>query len=217
MSDRQIIIEKIKTVFRKTEFPGENFLQGSFDGAEPYEEIVPFRTQKNWTTLDADFLDKHASALSFFSEAGFRFFLPAYLVADLDEQLEIADPVFHLTDGFYDFSVEVPIAGGTFVIKSGRSKLINPRRYGAATHEDYARYRLSIFTQEEAGVIVDYLKYKRDQDDIEQIRVNAALEAFWLERVHAAPSDEALRQHLANEKAYIAAIEADARGKSEKS
>lgn len=45
-------------------------------------------------------LDAHYSALSFFSEAAFRFFFPAYLIADLRGELRTADPLFHLTGGF---------------------------------------------------------------------------------------------------------------------
>jgi hypothetical protein len=45
-------------------------------------------------------LDGHANALGYFSEAGFRFFLPAYLIADLHGQLNTADPLFHMTHGF---------------------------------------------------------------------------------------------------------------------
>ncbi len=209
MSDKQIIIEKIKVVFQEIEFPGERFLQGSFDGSEPYEEIAPFQARKNWEALDADFLDKHAAALGFFSEAGFRFFLPAYLIADLNGQLKTADPVFHLTQGFYDFSVTVPIAGSNVVIKSGKSTLINPRRYGAATYEDYARYRLSIFTREEVRVIVKYLQHKCDRDDFEKERVNAALEAFWLKRAQTAPSIEILRRHVEDEKKFVETIQSD--------
>ena len=146
MSDKHTVMEQIHTAFQGLAFPGEGFLQASFEGTEPYDEVAPFRGQTNWQTLEATFLDAHASALSFFSEAGFRFFLPAYLLADLNDQLQTADPVFHLTHGFFEFSVTVPAGGRVFVRKSGKSVLINPRRYGAMTVSDYARYRLSIFT-----------------------------------------------------------------------
>jgi uncharacterized protein DUF6714 len=215
MSDKQSVIEKIRAAFQDMEFPGEHFLQGSFEGEEPYEEVSPFRTRKDWAAVEADFLDAHASALSFFSEAGFRFFLPAYLVADLNDQLSTADPVFHLTHGFFDFAVNIPAGGRTFVVKSGKSTFINPRRYGAATAGDYARYRLSIFTQEEAIAIVAYLEYKRDQDSdgIDKPRLSAALESFWLERARTAPSAETLRRHLADEREYHEAIRSDVQSK----
>ena len=214
MSDKHTVMEQIHTAFQALEFPGEGFLQGSFEGTEPYDEVAPFRGQTNWQTLEATFLDAHASALSFFSEAGFRFFLPAYLLADLNDQLQTADPVFHLTHGFFEFSVTVPAGGRVFVRKSGKSVLINPRRYGAMTVSDYARYRLSIFTREEASAIVAYLEFKRDHDPdgLDSARVEAALESFWRERARSAPLAETLRQHLADEAEFVSAIQSGVPG-----
>ena len=77
------VIEKILTAFAGNEHPGARFLQGSFEGCEPYDEVGPFEKLDDWRGIEAGFLDGHASALSFFSEAGFRFFLPAYLISDL--------------------------------------------------------------------------------------------------------------------------------------
>ncbi len=218
MSDKQIIIEKIRAAFQDVEFPGEHFLQGSFEGEEPYEEVTPFRAQKDWTAVEPHLLDSHASALSFFSEAGFRFFLPAYLIADLNGQLDRADPLFHLTHGFFDFTVKIPVGNRVFDVKSGKSTLINPRRYGAATASDYARYRLSVFTREEAEAIVAYLEFKRDHDPdgLDQSRIDAALKTFWRDRARSAPSVDDLRQHRADEKKYLEAIQSGAPGNRER-
>jgi len=208
MNDKQTVIEKIHVAFQGLEFPGEHFLQGSFEGDEPFEEVAPFRTHKDWAAVDASLLDTHASALSFFSEAGFRFFLPAYLIADLNDKLHTADPVFHLTHGFFDFTVKIPVGERVFAIQNGKSTLINPRRYGAATTGDYASYRLSVFTQEEAGAIIAYLEYKRDYEpgSLDQPRIDAALKSFWRKRARTAPSADILRRHLANENEYLEAI-----------
>src|SRR5918997_80872 len=100
MSNKEAVIEKIYSAFETNNFPGEGFLQGSFEGCEPYEEVGPFKARHDWKGIEAGFLDAHAGALSFFSEAGFRFFIPAYLIADLRGQLSVADPTFHLTHGF---------------------------------------------------------------------------------------------------------------------
>jgi hypothetical protein len=208
MSDREMVIEKIQRAFAGTEHPGARFLQGSFEGCEPYEEIGPFEEVEDWRGIDAGFLDGHASALSFFSEAGFRYFLPAYLIADLRGQLWTADPLFHLTHGFSDWTTEVPAGDRTFVLRHGRTAFINPRRYGAMTSYDYARYRLSVFTREEAGAIVAYLQFKRDSDPdvIDSESIDAALESFWLERARTAPPAANLKQHLAEQEEYLAAI-----------
>ncbi len=202
MSDKEIVISHIREAFADVEYPGDDFLQGSFDGCEPYEVVGPFRGRYNWQTVGAEFLDAHNDALSFFSEGGFRFFLPAYLVADLQDALQTADPVFHLTHGFSDGSVEVRPKTRTFVRRFGKSAFINPRRYGAITFHDYARYRLSVFTKEEAQAIVAYLRYKRDLDPsaFDKDRIDAALNGCWLERATNAPS-RANREHDLEEEA----------------
>jgi hypothetical protein len=211
VSGKEAVIKKIYDAFSGNEFPDVAFLQGSFEGCEPYEEVGPFRDKRDRKGIKADFLDAHESALYFFSEAGFRFFLPAYLIADLNDQLSIADPLFHLTHGFYDITVSIPKKDRVFVIRSGKSELLNPRRYGALTSYNYARYRLSVFTREEASAIVAYLKYKRDFDPdvIEKERIDAALGLFWLERERTAPLAESLKKHIAEQEEYLAAIRSD--------
>jgi len=211
MSDPDVVIEKIQGAFARNEHPGGRFLQGSFEGCEPYEEVGPFEKEEDWRGIDAGFLDGHANALSFFSEAGFRYFLPAYLISDLRGQLQTADPLFHLTHGFSDWTTEVPAGDRTFFIKHGRSAFINPRRYGAMTSYDYARWRLSVFTREEANAIVAYLEFKRDRDPdvIDRTAIDAALKSFWLERARTAPQARSLEQHIAEQQEYLAAISPD--------
>lgn len=208
MKDTESVIRVIRDAFGKNEFPGDPSLQGSFDGCEPFEEVGPFQGKTDWTRLEAEFLDAHAGALSFFSQVGFRFFLPAYLVTDLHGRLRTADPVFHLTHGFSDSSVDVPTKGCTFRKQIGKSALLNPRRYGATTFHDYARYRLSSFTREEAAAIVAYLECRRNDASIslEREAIDAALDSYWRERAKTAPSAESLKRHLDEEAEYIDAI-----------
>ena len=211
MRDREAVIEEIQMAFAGNRFPGGRFLQGSFEGCEPYEEVGPFEKIEDWRSVEAGFLDDHANALSFFSEAGFRYFLPAYLVADLLGLLYTADPLFHLTHGFSDWTTEVPAGDRTFVIGHGKTAFINPRRYGAMTTYDYARCRLSVFTREEADAIAAYLEFKRDSDPdvIDKRAIDAALDSFWLERAQTAPPSQSLKQHIAEQEEYLAAISPD--------
>ena len=44
--EKGAVIEKIYDAFSRNVFPGETFLQGSFEGCEPYEEVGPFRDKK---------------------------------------------------------------------------------------------------------------------------------------------------------------------------
>jgi hypothetical protein len=210
----ETVIAALTQAFASLEFPGGAYLVGSQEGDEPEQEVGPFRALTHWQAIEPAFLDAQASALSFFSEAGFRFFLPAYLVADVRGQLQVADPLFHLTNGFYEIEVNAPVGTQTFTLKSGKATLINPRRYGAMTAEDYARYRLAVFTREEASAIVAYLHFKRntDPDGMDKDRINAALETFWLPRSQSAPLTEALAQHVTEQDAFVAAIQARAKG-----
>ena len=45
MSDKHTVMEQIHAAFQALEFPGEGFLQGIFEGTEPYDEEGPFRGQ----------------------------------------------------------------------------------------------------------------------------------------------------------------------------
>jgi hypothetical protein len=206
--DKESAIRLIHDVFGRNEYPGDLFLQGSFDGCEPFDEVGPFRGKVDWISLEAEFLDAHADALSFFSQAGFRFFLPAYLVADLQGRLQTADPLFHLTHGFSDSSVEVHAKGRTFLRKLGKSVFVNPRRYGATTFHDYARYRLSSFPREEAAAIVAYLECRQNDSStsFEREAIVAALDSYWRERGQSAPSVESLKRHLDEEAEHLDAI-----------
>ena len=148
--NKAAVIRAVIAAFENNLYPGDDYLLGSRQGCEPFDEVLPFQGKTKWQELTAEFLDQHAGALHFFSEAGLRFFLPAFLVADLGGELQHADPLFSLTAGFTDLTVEITKKDRKFLIKSGKSQLLNPRLYGAMTFLDYARYRLSIFNREEA-------------------------------------------------------------------
>ena len=212
MLDSEELVAAIRAAFGKNEYPGDAYLQGSFDGCEPEDEVGPFVGKQDWTALTPDFLDARYCAPGFFSEAAFRFYVPAYLVADVRRQLQTADPLFHLTHGFSDTSIEDHRGGRVFVRRWGKSVLINPLRYGAATTHDYARYRLSVFTREEAAAIVEYLRWRRAAEwatALDKQEIDGALEHFWLERARSAPTTADLAAHLREEREYVEAIQAD--------
>jgi hypothetical protein len=205
MISKEAVISQILAAFGDNEYPGDNFLCGSFEGSEPYEETAVFKGKEDWRTLESGLLDAHHSALSFFSEGAFRFFLPAFLIADLRNELLSAEPLFHLT-GFSVTSIQIPANSRVFTRKGGGSTLINPKRYGAMTFADYARYRLSVFTREEAKGIVAYLNFSKEADihRINTAQIVEALNAFWLDRAEHAPSGESLKTHLREGSEFIA-------------
>jgi hypothetical protein len=205
MPDPTAVIERVRQAFADVEYPGASFLQGSFDGCEPTEAVAPFTRLTSWQGIDPTVLDDHAEALSFLSDGGFRFFLPAYLVADLRGELVRAEPAFHLTHGFQEVTVEIPTRGGVYRKKIGGSAFVNPRRYGAMTVEDHARCRLAVFARAEAGAIVAYLEHRRDGDPEGLLaeQIDPALGRFWRQRAANAPEAAALAAHVAAEAAYV--------------
>ncbi|NNF09971.1 MAG: hypothetical protein HKN74_06795 [Acidimicrobiia bacterium] len=208
MDHRTETIDHIRRAFAGTPHPGDDFLQGSREGRDAREAVEPFKGVADWAAVEPRVLDEHYDALSFLSEGGFRFFAPAYMVADLNDALDTADIVFHLTSGFHDVTVDMPVGDRMFQRRIGKSAFVNPRRYGAMTFEDYARYRLSVFSREEAGAIVRFLESKRP-DALDAAAINAALDSFWLARAASAPIQASLDQHVADEAAFIAAINPD--------
>lgn len=202
------LTEHISQAFKINTYPGDAYLQASFESDEAYEETGAFKGKTDWTSLEPTFLDNHSSALNFFSEAAFRFYLPAYLIADLRHDLQQAEPLFHLTHGFHKIEVQIPVGTQTFTRRSGGQLLLNPQRYGAMTFEDYARYRLSVFVREEVEEIIAYLNYQRDHDldGMNREAITLALDGYWLERVQTASTRAQLDEHLSQEKAYIDAL-----------
>jgi len=116
--------------------------------------------------------------------------------------------MFHLTHGFSKRSVEHVIGKRVFVRKIGKNAFVNPRRFGVMTFYDYALYRMSIFTREEARAIVAYLRYKMDSDpeELNNEEIKKSLDLFWLERAEKAPSEEIIAAYMQEEEDYLSAI-----------
>jgi hypothetical protein len=148
-------------------------IANSREGEEPILLERDFRDKTDWRVLSPEFLDSapdgYGTALSFFSDEAFRFYLPAYLLADLRGQLDRANVLFHLTHGLDDES---------------RNKLLNPLRYGNRTWFDAISHRHSVFDAAQAEAIVRYLAHKIDVAEIEPERRSArqALDNYWLRR-----------------------------------
>lgn len=169
--ERGKVTELIREAFASVERPGNWALRGSSEGDEPYLLEREFQDKTDWRTLDAAFLDQapagYSSALSFFSDEAFRYFLPAYLLADLDGALDAADPLFHLCHGLDDAT---------------RAEKVNPRRYGDRTWLEATRHRFSVFTRQEARAIVAYLRCKATDDECGRNRIEQAIKNYWSER-----------------------------------
>ena len=166
----------IHEAFAGNAYPGDWCLRGSDEGEEPYLLEEEFKGKADWRTLDAAFIDRapdgYGSALNFFSDEAFRFYLPAYLVADIDGKLARHQPSFQLVHGLDDAS---------------RAVKINPRRYGERTWWDYKRSQFAMFTREEVRAIVAYLELVAARDEFDRPRIEQALAAYWRPRLEGKP------------------------------
>ena len=160
----------IQSSFSKVAYPGNSNLRNSNEGVEPFLLEQEFKGKEDWTILSPEFIDQapdgFASALSFFSIKAFRFYLPAYLLADLDGHLVYTDPVFYLTHGLTDATKDIQV---------------NPRRYGTLTWFEYVSTRYSVFTRPQATAIMSYLKFKLNEaaTTYEQNQIEQALHNYW--------------------------------------
>lgn len=172
----------IRGAFASAPPPAPTAIRGSHEGDEPFLLEADFRGVPDWRELTASFIDRapdgFGTALSFFSREAFRYYLPAYLVADLDDALKQADPLFHLWHGLDDET---------------RERLVNERRFGRLTWFEAIAQRFQLFTEREAGAVVAYLRFKQAQDDFARPQIEQALRNFWLTRLgsgEAGPGSE---------------------------
>ena len=173
------IAEHIRRAFADAPYPGDHDLVRS-EGDEPAEVEALFRGRDEWTRLEPGFIDRAGaaspSALSFYSPGAFRFYLPAYLVADVAGQLRYTDPLFYLYHGVDD---------GT------RREHLRSAKYAHLTWWDVQQERFAGFAASEAAAIVAYLRWKLDAGRLaepERRSVTEALRNYWLERAGEASS-----------------------------
>ena len=168
--DPSAVKARIREAFAAVEYPGDWCLIASREGFEPALLEAEFKGRTDWRTLDAAFIDQapdgFGTALSFFSDEAFHFYLPAYLIADLDRALQQANPVFALTHGLDERS---------------RREKINPRRYGERTWLDHARHKFAMFNAAERDAIAAYLGAKLEDDltELEKKCIREALQSYW--------------------------------------
>jgi len=174
VTDLATVKAQIEEAFQHGVYPGDWCLTNSREGTEPGLLEEEFKGKTDWRALDASFIDQapdgFGTALSFFSDEAFRFYLPAYLLADLNGKLKQADVVFALTHGLDT--------------KSGGKK-INPQRSGERTWFEHARHKFAMFNTQEVTAIVSYLRYKVSADavtDHEKGQIGEALENYWAAR-----------------------------------
>jgi hypothetical protein len=172
--ERERIKEQIRRAFVSAKRPPNGSLQGTIEGDEPALLEADFQDKHDWRTLDGAFLDQapkgYASAFSFFSDDALRYFLPAFLMADLDGQLDRVDLPSRLSLWFTDES---------------RSALVNPRRYGNLTKFEAKTQRFSNLAPEEVAAVIAYLEYAAKHYEFGREEIDQALVNYWRPRLRS--------------------------------
>src|ERR1700733_8097709 len=78
-ASRNALRESIRSAFPDGSLP-TRIVRSDPDGDAELGAIVKAFAAKRWTELDADMVDRHYDALSFFSPEAFRYYLPAYML-----------------------------------------------------------------------------------------------------------------------------------------
>lgn len=158
------LLQNIEKAFEDANYPGDETLVNSSYGEEPELVKQHFRGQKDWRNISAEELDLNG-ALSFFSDEAFLFFLPAFLIADIKEELNFNDPSIRLCWALTPQTEEQKIA----------------KAWGGETMGARARKCFDAFSKEQVHAIVAYLQYRIDKDEYNPT-IRQALESYWLER-----------------------------------
>ena len=164
------LIEKIEQAFADVKYPGDDDLTSSTYGEEPAALVEDFTGRTIWQNIDVAFLnqapDGWGTALSFFSARAFRFYLPAYLIADIRGELDSYDPVSRLC---------------TWVTPSEAKQRI-AEIWGGGTMGERATAEFAELNAAQVSAIVEYLWWKLEAAGGHAPTIEQALENYWLER-----------------------------------
>lgn len=164
------LIGKIEQAFADVGYPGDDDLTDSTYGEEPAALVEDFTGRTSWQDIDVAFLnqapDGWGSALAFFSARALRFYLPAYLIADIRGELNCQDPVTRLCSS---------------VTPSGASRKI-AKKWGGGTMGERARADFAGFNAAQVSAVVAYLLWKLEASGGKDPTIEQALENYWLER-----------------------------------
>ena len=164
------IADELRAAFPATRAARFTPMVNSVQGHEPARVASDFADRDDWTTLQPDWLDASpdglSSALSFLADEAVRFYIPAYLAADLKGALKTVDPAFELVHGFDDMF---------------RDLRIRPRE--ETTWTDLARARWDGLSHPQAAAVVHYLEWLIERDGIAARHgIVEALAAYWYAR-----------------------------------
>lgn len=149
-SELERLKQQIEQAFADVPYPGDENI-----GADPYDwecaELNQHLRGKHWREIPRDLLQYHQHDLPSFSPAGLQYYLPAYLLAALDNFVDVPDfTVYH----------------------------VNPE---VGDLHDYWAKRFEGMTAAQKNAIRSWLEYLRDEMSrtIDLKHVNAALNNYW--------------------------------------
>jgi hypothetical protein len=166
MSEHSILklIEKITAAFAELPFPGNDNLVGPSYGEETMLVKEHFSNHSSRENLTPAFID-FDGALSFFSNEAFRYYISAFMIADIHEKLDFNNPVIRLCWPVTPQSENQKIA----------------EVHGGGTIGERAKVCFELFTEEQVQAIVAYLNWKLEKDE-DDLLIKQALENYWLKR-----------------------------------
>lgn len=179
------LVQEIRSVFSNTPYPGDdNLLYGPGQDDEDAECALEFRGV-DWKTIHPKLLAYNSASLSFLSPAGFRYFLPAYLVAWLSgargrptfhlHPCRAARP-FHTRPDSLDYTNSKPNPVGETIQADAVARLSDHEQEQAMLYDHWVS-QMASFSRPERETIIHYLKYEAPDDGVSEI--NAAIEYYW--------------------------------------
>lgn len=164
------LIDKIEHAFADVRYPGDKDLTDSTYGEEPAALVEDFTGKTIWQDIDVAFLNQApsgwGSALAFFSARAFRFYLPAYLIADIRGELDGPDPVSRLCPSVTPLGASQKIA----------------KIWGGGTMGERATAEFAEFNAAQVSAVVAYLWWRLEAIGGHDLTIEQALEYYWLER-----------------------------------
>ena len=183
------LAEQIESAFAATSYPGDEHICDPRPGDDEVSEYAMEFRGIMWQKLHPTFLLLHYAALSFFTHEAFRYYLPAYLLADLygfeRGEAGAADPVYHLTHGLAERPglTDAMIAQMIEQAQAENPDLqLTPEMYKVGDSYDwhaYALERFAGFNRDERAAIAAYLEHAAAADPYERPVIETALDQYW--------------------------------------
>ena len=98
--DKDIVINSIRKIFALEKYPGDENL--AYDGQDDYEiDLIKQNfIGKLWQNLDNDFILENRNSIYFFSKYAFKYYLPAFMIAIIENFDELDDLPNIIIGGF---------------------------------------------------------------------------------------------------------------------